>query len=82
MLACGVKQLVCREGHGGGVEDAAGETDERDDEDDFERIDDVVAQLGGGDVEAQDESYSEAKDGGAAEDGVDADEEAYGEAPG
>ena len=64
------------------MEDAAGDVDEGDDEDELERIDDVVADLRGGDVEAEDEGDGEAEDGGAAEDGIDADEEAGGDAPG
>ena len=67
---------------GCGVEDAAAEADEGDDEDEFERVDDVVADLRGGDVEAEDKGQGEAEDGGAAEDGIDADEEAGGDAPG
>jgi len=42
----------------------------------------VVADLRGGDVEAEDEGYGEAEDGGAAEDGIDADEKTGGDAPG
>jgi len=38
--------------------------------------------LRGGDVEAEEEGQREAEDGGAAEDGIDADEEAGGDAPG
>ena len=82
MFAGGVEEFVRRERHGRGVEDAAGEADERNDQDEFERIDDVVAELRGGDVETEDKGYGEAEDGGAAEDGIDADEEADGDAPG
>ena len=82
MCAGGVEEVGCREWHGRCVEDAAGGVDERDDEDKFERIDDVVAELRCGDVEAEDESEGEAKNRGAAEDGVDADEESGGDAPG
>lgn len=64
------------------MEDAAGDVDERNDEDELERIDDVVADLRGSDIEAEDEGYGEAEDGGAADDGVDADEQAGGDAPG
>jgi len=82
MFAGCAEEFTGRERHGRGMEDAAGGVDERDDEDEFERIDDVVAELRGGDVEAEDESEGEAKDGCAAEDGVDADEESGGDAPG
>ena len=78
----GVEEFVRGERHGRSVEDSAGDVDEWDDQDKLERIDDVVADLRGGYVEAEDESYSEAEDGGAAEDGVDADEEPDGDAPG
>jgi len=82
MFAGCVEELVSRERHGRGVEDAAGGADERNDEDELERIDDVVAELRGCDVEAEDEGQGETKDRGAAEDGVDADEESCGDAPG
>ena len=82
MLTRGAEKLVRREGHGLSVEDAAGCVDEGDDEKQLERIDDVVAELGSGNIEAEDESQSEAEDGGAADDGIDADEEARGDAPG
>lgn len=41
----GVEEFVCRERHGCGVEDAAGHVNEWDDQDQFKRIDDVVAYL-------------------------------------
>ena len=76
-----VKEFVSRERHGRGVDDATSGVDKRDDEYELKRIDDVVAELRGGYVEAEDEGESEAEDRGAAEDGVDADEEPCGEAP-
>ena len=82
MLACGVDEISCRERHGRGVKDAAGDADEGDDQDEFERVDDVIAQLRGGYVEAEEEGDCEADDRGGAEDGADADEEAGGDAPG
>jgi len=78
----GVEEFARRERHGLGVEDAAGDADKRDDEDELERINDVVADLRCGYVEAKDKCQSEAEDGGAAEDRVDADEEAGSDAPG
>ena len=77
----GVEEFVRGERHGRSVEDSAGDVDEWNDQDKLERIDDVVADLRGGYVEAEDESYSEAEDGGAAEDGVDANEDAGSYAP-
>jgi hypothetical protein len=56
--------------------------DERNYQDEFEGIDDVIAELRGGQVEAKDKSYCEAKDRSAAEDWIDADEQADGDAPG
>jgi hypothetical protein len=56
--------------------------DEWDDEDEFERVDEVIADLRRGDVEAEEEGKSETEDGSAAEDGIDADEQADGDAPG
>jgi len=82
MLVGGVEELVRRQGHGRGVEDAAGDADEGDDEDDLERIDDVVSDLRGSYVEAEGDGDGEAEDCGAAKDRIDADKEAKGEAPG
>ena len=82
MVVGGVEELVCRQRHGRGVEDAAGDADEGDDEDDLEWIDDVVADLRGSYVEAEGDGDGEAEDGGAAKNGIDADEKAEGEAPG
>jgi len=64
------------------VKDAAGHVDERDDENELQRVDDVVADLRGGYVETKEQCDREAEDGCAAEDRVDADEEAGGDAPG
>lgn len=71
-----------RERHRRGVEDDIAEADEGDEEQEFEGVDEVVGQLRGGDVEAEEEGRGKADDGGASEDGVDADEEADGDAPG
>lgn len=43
MFARRIKKLVCGEGHGGGVKDAAGGVNERNDQDEFEWVDDVIA---------------------------------------
>jgi len=43
MFACGVEEFIRRERHGRGVEDSAGDADERNDQDELEWIDDVVA---------------------------------------
>ena len=64
------------------MEDAAGDVDERNHENEFERIDDVVAELRGGHIETKDKGYCEAKNRGAAKDGIDADEETDGNTPG
>jgi len=82
MFAGGVEEFVRGERHGRGVEDSAGDVDEGDDQEKLERIDDVVADLRGGYVETEDKGQRETEDGGAAEDGVDADEKAHGYAPG
>jgi hypothetical protein len=82
VFAGGVEELAGGERHGRGVEEAVAEADEGDDEDQLQRVDDVVAELRGGYVEAKGEGRGEAEDGGAAQDGVDADEEAGGDAPG
>ena len=52
MFPGGVHELVRRERHRCGVKGAAGGADEWDDEDELERVDDVIAELGCGDVEA------------------------------
>jgi hypothetical protein len=82
MFAGAVEEFAGGERHGRGVEEMAGDTDEGDDQDQLKRVDDVVAKLRGGYVETEDESSGEAEDRGAAQDGVDADEEASGDAPG
>ena len=64
------------------MEDEAGEAHERDHEQEFKRIDDVVAYLRGRYVEAEEKGYSEAENRGAAKKGIDTDEEADGDAPG
>lgn len=76
-----VEELVCRERHWSSVEDAAGGVDEGNDENELERVDDVIAELGCGDVKAEENSQGKAEDRSAAEDGVDADEKADGDAP-
>ena len=64
------------------MEDEAAEAHEWDYEEQFERIDDVVSYLRGGHVEAEDKGHCEAENGRAADDGIDADEETDGDAPG
>ena len=61
MIVRGVEKLVRRQRHGLGVEDAACGVDEWDDENELERIDDVVADLRGRDVEAEDKGNAEAE---------------------
>lgn len=80
--ACAVEELVGGERHGLGVEETGAEADEGDDQRQLQGIGDVVRELRGGDVEAEDEGDGEADDGGGAEQGIDADEESDGEAPG
>jgi hypothetical protein len=82
VFACGVEKFVGRERHGGSVEDAASNSDERDDQDELERIDDVIAQLRGRDVETEDEGKGETEDRSASEDRIDADEKPGSDAPG
>ena len=67
---------------GPGVEEAAAGADERNDQNDFQRIDDVIGELRSGDVEPESRGEDEAKQGGRAEQGIDADDEAGGDAPG
>lgn len=64
------------------MEDAAGDVDEWYEQEQFKRIDDVVGQLRRDEIEPQYECGCETEDGGAAENGVDADEQAEGDAPG
>ncbi len=82
MFSGGVEEFVRGERHRRGVKDAAGDADERNYQDEFERIDDVVAELRGSHVETKDKSYCEAKDRGAAKDGIDADEQTGCDTPG
>jgi len=80
--AGGVNQRAGREGHRRGAEDDVAEAKEGNHEQELEGIDEVIGQLRGGDVEPQDEGGGETDDGGAAEHGIDADEQADGDAPG
>ena len=64
------------------MKDSAGDADEWNDENELERVDDVIAQLRGRNVEAEDKGQGEAEDGSAPQEGIDADEEADGHAPG
>lgn len=77
----GVNERPGGEGKRRGVEGEGTEADKGDDEQEFQRIDEMVGQLRGGDIEAQCEGRREAEDGGAAQDWVDADEQANGDAP-
>jgi len=56
------------------VEDAAGDVNEGDDQEQFERVDDVVGQLRSDQVEPERKRRREAEDGRGAEQRVDADE--------
>lgn len=82
MFAGGVEEIVCRHGHWRGVEDAAADANKGDDEDQLERVDDVIAKLRSGYVEAKDEGHGEAEDRGGTKNRIDADEETDGDAPG
>ena len=81
MLACGVEEFLRGESQGSGVEDAAAQMDERNDEQDLQRVDDVIGKLRRRDVESEGEGQQQAENSGRAEQRVDADEEACGEAP-
>lgn len=76
-----VEELACRERDGRNVEDAAGNVDEGDDQEQFERVDDMVGQLRSDQVEPKGKRRREAEDGRGAKQRVDADEEADGDAP-
>ena len=71
-----------REWHWLGVKEEASEADQRDHEDKLERIDDVVSYLRGGYVETKEKGHCKAENSRAADDGIDADEETDGDAPG
>ena len=64
------------------MKDEAAETDERDHEEKLERIYDVVSYLRGGYIKTKEKGHCEAENGRAADDGIDADEETDGDAPG
>lgn len=81
-VAGGVEEFCGREGHGRGVEDATPDPDEWNDEDQFERVDDVVAELRCCDIQTEHKRYGQAEQRSAANDRIDADEEACGDAPG
>lgn len=63
------------------MEGPAGDVDEWDDENEFERIDDVIADLRGGYVEAEDKGHRETEDRCASEERIDADQKSDGDAP-
>jgi hypothetical protein len=65
-----------------GAEDQAAEAEKRDDEQKLQRIDDVVSYLRGGYVEPEDKGHGEADKSGAADNWVNTDEKANGDAPG
>lgn len=77
-----VEEFGGGEWHLRGMEDAAAESQEWDEQNELKWVDEVVAYLRSGDVEAEDGGHRETEDGGAAEDGVDTDEEADADAPG
>ena len=64
------------------MEDEAAKAYEWNHEKEFERIDDVVAYLRGRHIKAEEKGYCETEERGAAKNGIDADEEADGDAPG
>jgi hypothetical protein len=76
--ACGVEELAGGKRHRRGVKDAAAKADEGDDEEKLQRVDEMVGDLRGNDVEPEDGGYGEAEDSSGAEDRVDADKEAGG----
>ena len=80
--AGGMNQALCGERKRRGVKEDSPDVDEGDEEQEFERVNEVVGQLRGGDVEAKDECCRKTKDSGAAKNGIDADEEADRDAPG
>lgn len=73
--------LVAVEGELAGVEQVYADLDERDEEQQVQRCDDVQADLRGDVVEAEDPCDQGDRDGGDAYGGVDADDETEGEAP-
>ncbi len=64
------------------MEETRAEPEERNEEENLERVNQVVGELGCGDVEAQEKGDEQAQDGGGAEDRIDADDHTDGEAPG
>jgi hypothetical protein len=76
------KEFVGRERHRRSMEDAARGMNERNHQEEFERIDNVVANLRGRYVETEDKGERKAKYSRASEDGIDADEESGSNAPG
>jgi len=77
-----VEQRTGRKRHRCRVKDTAAEANERDDEQEFEWIQNVVGKLRCGDVEAKDKRDGEAEERGRSKHGIDADHRSYGDAPG
>ncbi len=76
------KELVSREWHRRSMEDATRRMNERNYQDQFERINHVVANLRRSNIQPEDEGERKAKNRRAPEDGIDADEQPGSNAPG
>lgn len=82
MGAGSVEQTSCREGNGSDMKEDRSDVDERDNEEKLKGINKVIGQLGGRDVQPQKKGSGEAKDGGASQNWVNANQQADSDAPG
>ncbi len=82
MMARRVEKRVSLDRHSAGVEDQVAGADEDQEERDLQRIDDVIGDLRGDQVEPQEERKRKAGDCGGTEQGIDPHHKAKGERPG
>lgn len=82
MSAGGTKQFAGREWHWRRMKDATRSVNERNHQEEFKRIDNVVANLRGRDVQPEDEGKRKAKNRRTADDRIDPDEQPGSDAPG
>jgi hypothetical protein len=80
--AGGVEEGVSFQGETAGVKELVAELDEEEEKQDLERVDDVVGDLRGDEVEAEEAGEDKRGEGGGAEQRVDADDQAGGKRPG
>lgn len=77
-----VEEIGGRERDRRGAEEACADAQKGQEQEELQRVDEMVGDLGGGEVEAEEEGDDQAGDGGRSEHGIDADGDTDREAPG